>query len=54
MIQDFTDLKEIALLQAEASACGLGLANVLFVGWVFIVFRLSYYVIFNSELQQPA
>jgi len=28
--------KEIALLQAEASACVLGLANVLFVRWLFI------------------
>ena len=28
--------KETALLQAEASACALGLANVLFVGWVFL------------------
>jgi len=32
--------KEIALLQAEESACVLGLANVLFVRWVFISFSM--------------
>jgi len=29
---------KIALLQAEVSACVSGLANVLFVRWVFIIF----------------
>jgi hypothetical protein len=35
-IASFKRIEEIALLQAEASACVLGLANVLFVRWLFI------------------
>jgi hypothetical protein len=35
-IVNFERMEEIALLQAEASACVLGLANVLFGHWVFI------------------
>jgi hypothetical protein len=43
-------VKKIALLQAEASACGVGLANVLFARWVIILFHLSFDSMFISEL----